>query len=285
MTLSVIGCASTGTGDRSAIKPSDPTTITIESTHTVPGIGAGQGAATLDGMLVLYGDADTGVIEIYDNVDFNTGPLHTIELTRNGFDQISHPTGFAHHPEFGTFVGNTVNQAGTIFHIDLARAIKDGDLDRAIIAIIDDDLGHNGTRPEFVRIGETWLMATADNGDDENTLRLYDPKKLAISPRTSISGVLVHDFPCPPFVQTIEWLDDIGMLVLVQNQTAGLGYRLTFCTVDEESLNQIAVLDLDEPTDELEGFVLLDDERILMVSSASESNVHLGSAALPVNNE
>lgn len=281
MTLSVIGCASTGTGDRSAIKPSDPTTITIESTHTVPGIGAGQGAATLDGMLVLYGDAETGVIEIYDNVDFNTGPLHTIELTRNGFDQISHPTGFAHHPEFGTFVGNTVNQAGTIFHIDLARAIKDGDLDRAIIAIIDDDLGHNGTRPEFVRIGETWLIATADNGDDENTLRLYDPKKLAMSPRTSISGVLVHEFPCPPFIQSIEWIDDLGILVLVQNQTRGKGYRFTFCTLDEASLNQIAVLDLDEPTDELEGFVELGDGSFVMLSSAAESNVHLGRVTLP----
>lgn len=256
--------------------------LTISTTLTDPTIGAGQGVTVIDDMLVLYGDADTGVASFYTMDALPPAPpAHVVRLTQESNDLIPHPTGLAHHPELGTFIGNTVKGFGTIFHIDLDAALRKGDLDGAVTRIIDDDLAVNGTRPEFVRYEGEWFVATADYGDVNNTLRLYRPNILAKRARTSVDRVLAHSFPCPPFVQTIEWIDDKETLVLVQNQTAGLGYRLTFCTLKEGALNQIAVVDLDEPKDELEGFAVLPDGRFVMVSSSPEGNVHLGEIDLP----
>lgn len=251
--------------------------LTIDTTLTDPTIGAGQGATVIDDMLVLYGDADTGIASFYTMDALPPAkPAHTLRLTKEDNDLIPHPTGLTHHPELGTFIGNTVKGFGTIFHIDLDTALREGDLDRAVTRIIDDDLAVNGTRPEFVRYDGEWFIATADYGDIDNTLRLYRPNILSKRARTSVDKVLAHSFPCPPFVQTIEWIDDKEILVLVQNQTAGLGYRLTFCTLEDGALNQLAVVDLDEPKDELEGFAVLPDGRFVMVSSSPEGNVHVG---------
>lgn len=257
-------------------------TLAIDTTLTDDSIGAAQGVTVIDNMLVLYGDADTGVVRFYNLSALPPAePVHSVTLTKDGFDLLPHPTGLAHHPELGTYIGNTVGGKGTIYRIDLARAIKDGNLNQAIQNITDDDLAHNGTRPEFVRYEDKWYIATADYGDTENTLRLYNPAIISKRSSTSVPKVLAHEFPCPPFVQTIEWLDEQGILVLVQNQTAGLGYRLTFCTLEGDSLNQLAVVDLDEPTDELEGFAVLGDGRFVMVSSSPEGNVHLGVIEIP----
>ncbi|MCA9271718.1 MAG: hypothetical protein KDA31_01600 [Phycisphaerales bacterium] len=256
--------------------------LNITETMTDSSIGAGQGDTVIDNMLVLYGDAETGVAQFYAMDALPPSePVHTIRLTKDGIDLIQHPTGFTHHPELGTYIGNTVNSVGTIFSVDLDKAIAEGDLDNAITRITDDDLAVNGTRPEFVRYEDQWLIATADYGDTDNQLRLYNPAILSKRTRTSIDKILVKSFPCPPFVQTLEWIDDLGVLVLVQNQTKGQGYRLTFCTLEESSLNQLAVIDLNELADELEGFVVLGDGRFVMVSSSPEGNVHLGEIKLP----
>lgn len=251
--------------------------LTITETRTDATIGAGQGAAMVGDLLALYGDADTGVLNLYSLDALPPAePLHTIALTKEGGDLIPHPTGLAHHPELGTYIGSTVRRVGTIFKVDLEAATRDANLDEAIERITDDDLAVNGTRPEFVRYRGEWFIATADYGDVDNALRLYRPGILAKRSRTSVDKVLAHEFPCPPFVQSIEWLDDRETLVLVQNQTEGLGYRLTFCTLGDGALNQLAVVDIDVPKDELEGFVVLPDGRFVMVSSSPEGNVHVG---------
>ena len=115
--------------------------LNITETMTDSSIGAGQGDTVIDNMLVLYGDAETGVAQFYAMDALPPSePVHTIRLTKDGIDLIQHPTGFTHHPELGTYIGNTVNSVGTIFSVDLDKAIAEGDLDNAITRITDDDL-------------------------------------------------------------------------------------------------------------------------------------------------
>ncbi len=249
--------------------------------QTIPDIGAGQGAALIDGRIYLYGDAETGVIREYTLHDPPDQPPtlrptgRSIRLTRRGEDVAPHPTGLTHHPRYGTFLGDTVRQRGTIFHIDLERALSDGTLDNAILNQTNDDTAVNGTRPEFVRHAGRWLIATSDYGDAGNHVRLLDPGRLASASRTSSPDVLVGRFACGPFVQTLHWLDDRGILVLVQNQKPGLLYRLTFADLEASTEEALAAtrLDLDHPRDELEGFVLLDDELCLMLSASRGTNL------------
>ena len=242
--------------------------------QTVP-IGAGQGATAIAGMLYVYGDADTGIIrELTLGPDSRTTPTgRAIRLTRNGENILPHPTGLTHHPEIGTFIGDTVRQQGVIYHIDWNRALADGNLDNAILNTTIDDLAVNGTRPEFVRAGDRWLIATSDYGSTDNALRLYDPERLKHASRTSAPGVLVASTPCGPFVQTIEWVDEHECLLLVQNITPGLGWRLTSATLDADGVATFdEPQDLATPTDELEGLAIIGD-RAVAVSASRRDNV------------
>ncbi len=253
---------------------------------TAEGIGYGQGVFQHDGKIYLYGDGETGIIREYDWDANSPQKLKytgvEIRLTRNGEDIAPHPTGLTHHPEHGTFLGDTVNQRGTIFAIDWEQAKQDGNLDNAILNMVNDDLASNGTRPEFVQVDGRWLIATSDYGDTGNELRLYDPTRLKVVSRASAEGVLVSREPCGAFVQSMEWVDEWNQLALVQNQIAGLRYRLTFTTWnDSGELSYSQPYDLQQPLDELEGWTYLEDGWCLYLSSSLKNNVTFGRIRTP----
>ncbi|WP_296458157.1 hypothetical protein [Rubinisphaera sp.] len=259
--------------------------LPIQHRLTVSGIGAGQGVFLHEGYVYLYGDAETGVIREYNwSVDEPEELEYTgveIRLTRNGEDIAPHPTGLTHHPELGTFLGDTVNQKGTIFSVDWERMKQDRTLDRAVLNMVSDDLAFNGTRPEFVHVNDRWLIATSDYGDENNELRLYDPERLKVAVRASAPGVLVNKQECGPWVQTVEWVPAWNSLALVQNQIAGLRYRLTFTTWDEDfKASYNGPFNLESPEDELEGWAHLGEGWCLYLSSSRKNNVSIGRVEL-----
>ncbi|TWT59345.1 hypothetical protein [Rubinisphaera italica] len=259
--------------------------LPISKQLTIPGIGYGQGVCLHEGHVYLYGDAATGVIREYNwSVDEPEELGYTgleIRLTRNGEDIAPHPTGLTHHPEFGTFLGDTVNQKGTIFTVDWETMKQDRNLDRAVLNMVSDDLAFNGTRPEFVRVNDRWLIATSDYGDENNELRLYDPERLKVAVRSSATGVLVNKQECGPWVQTVEWVPAWNSLALVQNQIAGLRYRLTFTTWNEDyQATYYGPYNLASPVDELEGWAHLGDGWCLYLSSSVKNNVSIGRVEL-----
>lgn len=264
--------------------------------QTIKNVGACQGVFVHEGSIWMYGDRDgQGVMrrltwagpEIEGGPKLiDTGDLYELTLYRNfgvkrqpdvklGSQPIPHPTGFTHHPKLGTFIGNTVNQKGTIYHITWWGFEESGSLDDWIINATIDDLANNGCRPEFVRWNGRWLIATADYGNQGNKLRLYDPEKLATAAKTSDPGVLVAEFDCGPFVQSMHWIDEDSTLVMAQNQTAGLRYRLTLLKFGEGETPPTVerVIDLDYPEDELEGFAIVAPGWAIMTSAMKENNV------------
>lgn len=257
--------------------PQNRDPVTLAPPETMTGVGAAQGLEWRGEKLYLYGDADVGVVR---ELDISTSPPRftgrEIRLTVDGRDRVPHPTGLTFHPDYGTFLGNTVSQKGTILHVDWERMIHEGTLDGAVLNATDDDLAANGTRPEFVRLSGRWLVASSDYGDHGNEVRLYDPKGLAEAAKTSEPGVLVHRFPCGPWVQSLHWIDERGLLILVQNQIEGLRWRLTFLdlrrSVDEGGAVAIATEDF-EPADELEGFQAVSATRGFLVSSSERDNL------------
>ena len=262
-----------------------PLPVVLEPPLTVSGIGAGQGVEVRDGKVYLYGDAATGIIREYD-VTGTSSLTYTgrqVLLTVGGSDLVPHPTGFTTAPGLGTLLGNTVSERGTIRWIDWPRALSSGTLDGAVLGTVADDLAVNGTRPEFVRVGDRWLVATADYGAVSNAIRIYDPERLKTAARTSEPGVLVHRFPSSPYVQTLHWIDSAGLLVLVQNRTSGAGWRLTVVDLAQSIAagREVATQTIDlSPTDELEGFHLVTPERGLFLTSASVANVYFANVRL-----
>jgi hypothetical protein len=254
----------------------EPLTLTLGPAETMTGVGAAQGLEWRDGKLYLYGDGECGVIR---ELDVSTSPPRStgreIRLTVDGQDRVPHPTGLTFHPDFGTFLGNTVSQKGTILHVDWEKMLRDGTLDGAVLNAAEDDLATNGSRPELVRLGQRWLVASSDYGASGNEVRLYDPDALKGAARTSEPGVLVHRFPCGPWVQSLHWIDERGLLVLVQNQVEGRRWRLTFVdlrrSVDEGRAVVLSARDF-EPADELEGFHMVSSTTGFLVSSSERDN-------------
>lgn len=281
--------------------------------QTLAGFGAGQGVFSRDGYIYLYGDLITitdptrrGVIREYRLDLVGTDPRdprrglpqlaytgRQIRLTVNGEEVAGHPTGLTHHPVYGTFLGNTVNQRGTILHINWERALAQGTLDGCILNTTADDAARNGTRPEFVELDGAWYIATSDYGPEGNGLRLMDPVRLAATPRTSEPGVVVTSVPCGPFTQTISHDDARDRMVLVQNITPGRGYRLTTVGVREVLLGadvrDVPTLDMSYPTTELEGYLSLDPwlagrlgaGYVLLLDAFDTDNAHFALVRLP----
>jgi hypothetical protein len=255
--------------------------VEFDSTQTVKGVGAAQGVEWRDDTIYIYGDGeDNGKIRLFNALNNHieyTGKQ--LNLTKNGSDLLSHPTGLTYHNKFGTFIGNTVNQKGTIFKIDWQKFKRDGNLDDAVLHTIMDDAAVNGTRPEFVRISDTWFIATADYGNTNNEIRLYDPQKLSKSTATTDSGVVVSQIPGGPFVQSLHWIDSKELLVLVQNQKAGRHWRLSFVnlseSVKENKLVIVKTIDIDRAS-ELEGFHMIAEEEAIFVTAHQADNVTLG---------
>jgi hypothetical protein len=259
--------------------------VSLDPPRTLDGLGAGQGVELRDGKLYLYGDATTGIVREYSVVrnDALRFTGREILLTVGGQDLVAHPTGLTIAPGLPTLLGNTVAQKGTILMIDWAHALANRTLDGAVQATIADDLAVNGTRPEYVRVGRQWLVATADYGEVSNEIRLYDPGRLKTAARTSEPGVLVHRFRGSPYVQTMHWLDAAGLLVLVQNQRAGKGWRLTVVDLARSIAagEQVATRTIDlSPQDELEGFHLVAPRRGLFLTSSASSNLYFANLRL-----
>ena len=84
----------------------------------------------------------------------------------------------------------------------------------------------NGCRPEFVTVGGTDYLATADYGDARPEIRLYDPEVMLKAKRTSAPGVVVYRVLCGPYNQNLSWDAAQQQLTCVQNVVAGRGWRL-----------------------------------------------------------
>lgn len=263
---------------------------------TIDNIGACQGVFVWEGSVWLYGDrGNKGVIKRLEWVGPNdegkpmlrdAGETYELMLFRNRYSRtnedeklprnlIPHPTGLTHHPDHDAFIGNTVDQKGTIYSLHFLGLTESGSLDDWIKNKVIDDLATNGTRPEFVRYNGQWVIATADYGDEFNQLRLYDPDKLKEASKTSDEGVLIAAFDCGPFVQSMHWIDETQTLVLAQNQTAGLGYRLTLLKLSDgpEPPTVHRTIEFGQPTDELEGFAIVAPGWAIMTSAMKENNV------------
>ena len=261
--------------------------LSIDRTFTVDSLGACQGVSYQDGFAYLYGDREVGVMRQYqvDESELKyTG--REVRFTEKRKNVINHPTGIARHAGLPTFIGNTIrlNQAGTdwkamIYAVDWEGLLRDGTLDGHIVNTVEDDACIQGTRPEYVRVGEEWWVATADYGNQRNEVRLYDPQRLRTAQRTSEPGVVHRKFSCGPWVQNLHWIDDQGVLVLVQNQHEGKRWRFTFLDLAQSlQTGRAAVrkqIDIDRK-DELEGFTLAGSTRQgVAVTAHRKDNVSL----------
>ena len=302
----MVGCAPRRAEALGAAATPDGTArVLLLSSSTLEGVGAAQGASLRDGMVYVFGDADTGVIrELRAVPAMRAGDPPALEptgrdvrLTRGGVDLVPHPTGLAFppasEPGLGVFLSDTVKRKGTIFRIDWERALADGTLDNAVLATINDDAAVNGSRPVYARWREPgtardrWVIATSDYGPAGNEVRLYDPERLATAARTGEPGVLLARIPCGPWVQALHWIDERRTLVLVQNQIEGLGWRLAFARLDgAREVVSAPLLDFARPADELEGMCQLTPLRdckalAVMVTSSGTGNVWVAEIEAP----
>ncbi|WP_462267034.1 hypothetical protein [Mucilaginibacter sp.] len=254
---------------------------------TIDSLGACQGISYQKGKIFLYGDREVGMIREYKMLgDSLVDQHHEIKLTRNGQDVINHPTGMAVHGQLPVFIGNSIrlNAEGTqwravIYQVNWQGLQKTGTLDGNLLTTIEDDACIQGTRPEYVKYHNQWYVATADYGNKGNEVRLYDPEKLSRCKKTSEPGVLVKKFACTPWVQNLHWLNDKGVLVLIQNQIEGRRWRFTYVdlarSLDSGSMQVISQVDIDKRQDELEGFSFLNNStKGIAVTSSKKNNVN-----------
>ncbi len=249
-----------------------------------PQLGAAQGVSYRHDRLYFYGDVyqakpRVGVIREYGLDLKPTG--RDIRLARHGKPLILHPTGLAWDVEFGCFLGDTVNKVATIYKLDWERAIKDGNLDAAVLAEIHDDAAVNGCRPEYVTVKGRRLLATADYGDVRPAVRLYDPRRLVDARRSSAPKVCVATIPCDAFNQNLFWDASKGELTCVQNVVAGLGWKLNVFNLEKAvagaKLEKARVHTfIFKPHSELEGWLRQPDGREVFVTSSPKDNLYVG---------
>jgi hypothetical protein len=252
-------------------------------------VGAGQGVSRFGEKLYVYGDLvfarpRIGVIKEFDLGLQPTGRL--VRLTRGGQSLILHPTGLTRSEPWGTFLGDTLLQKAKIYRLDWEKAWQDGNLDHAVLNVIDDDAAINGCRPAFVALNGRTFLATADYGDVHPEIRLYDPDRLLAARRTSAPGVVVHRILCGPFNQNLHWAARSGQLVCIQNVTAGRGWRLDFLDLARAVADgrvtgpgvRAQTLTF-PPRNELEGFLPLDEDKVLFVVASREETLVMGKIA------
>lgn len=259
----------------------------ITKSYSVDSLGACQGISYQKGKIFLYGDREVGMIREYKQLGDSLQYQHQeIRLTIDGKDVINHPTGIAVHEKMPVFIGNSIrlNPEGTlwkavIYHVNWEGMQKTHTLDGNLLQTIDDDTCIQGTRPEYVEYNHKWYVATADYGNKNNEVRLYDPQMLARNTKTTAKGVLVKKFTCTPWVQNLHWIPEKKQLVLIQNQIEGRKWRFTYIDLEKsiQSGKQevIRVVDINERGDELEGFSFLQSpETGIAVSSSRRNNVN-----------
>ncbi|MFZ5829893.1 MAG: hypothetical protein ACOY3P_07385 [Planctomycetota bacterium] len=283
----VLGCSmQPGTAELPPDSDWQANTI-LEDVQTVSDdrIGAGQGMSRRGEWLYVYGDVyiatpRVGIIRQYTLEVKPTG--REIVLARGGQTVVQHPTGLTWDERFGCFLGDTVDGVANIYQIDWPRALREGNLDNAVLAHIRDDAAVNGCRPEFVTLKGRRLVATADYGDTTPEIRLYDPEEMLAAGRTSAPGVIVARLPCGPFNQNLHWDETRGRLTCIQNVVVGRGWRLDAIDlltavargkVDGEVRFEQLVFNRH---DELEGYCPLDEGRALFVTSGLPDNLITG---------
>ncbi|RYY54243.1 MAG: hypothetical protein EOO09_15065 [Chitinophagaceae bacterium] len=267
--------------------------ISMQILHSqnIDSLGACQGVANHNGRIFLYGDRETGMIREYKMDGDSLAYQHReIKLTLNDTDVINHPTGIAYNGEPTVFIGNSIrlNKEGTLWRaaihaVNWTGLQQTGTLDGNMINTIEDDACIQGTRPEYVKYKGKWYVATADYGPAKNEVRLYDPARLLKAKKTSDKGVLVKKFACSPWVQNIHWIEDKGILVLVQNQVEGRRWRFTYLDFEKSMAggkeHVLKVVDIDR-ADELEGFAFLGDgSKGVAVSSSRRNNANITNTA------
>jgi hypothetical protein len=256
------------------------------NTRTMTGLGAVQGVSFRDDKVYLFGDvwdADprVGVLREYTTDYEATGRV--VWLRQGGKPLLRHPTGLTWHRRWGTFLGDTVKGKAVIYRLDWEKAWADGNLDRAVLDVLDDDAAVNGCRPEFVTLAGRDYLATADYGDVRPEVRLYDPEKLIRALRSSAPGVVAHRVLCGPFNQSLHWDASRGELTCVQNVIAGRGWRLEVFDLARAVADGRAAgpgvrvrVQTFMPHDELEGYRPLDGRRGLFVTSSRKDNLVVG---------
>ena len=247
-------------------------------------LGAAQGVSYRHERLYFYGDVyqakpRVGIIREYTLDLKPTG--RDIRLARHNKPLILHPTGLAWDAALGCFLGDTVNKVATIYKLDWDRAMRDGNLDAAVLAEIHDDAAVNGCRPEYVTVKGQRLLATADYGDLRPAVRLYDPRLLVEAKRSAAPGVCVATIPCDPFNQNLFWDASTGELTCVQNVVAGLGWKLDVFNLEKAvagaKLENARVRTLIfKPHSELEGWLRQPDGREVFVTSSPKNNLYVG---------
>jgi hypothetical protein len=288
----VLGCAVAGQQPPPDATWTSSAVVDVERSITDTGLGAIQGVVVRDGRVYAYGDVfraepRVGVIREYTEQLQPTGCV--VWLRRGGKPLIVHPTGLTWNNRWGTFLGDTVKSAdptksrGVIYRLDWERAWKDGNLDEAVLNVIEDDAAINGCRPEFVAVDGRTLLATADYGDVRPEIRLYDPAPLLAGGRSSAPGVVVHRVLCGPFNQNLHWDATSGQLTCVQNVIAGRGWRLDVLDLTRAIADGRAdgsggrVRRLTFPShDELEGYWPLSGRRALLAVARSHDNLFAG---------
>lgn len=259
----------------------------IHHSFNIDSLGACQGISYQNKRIFLYGDREVGVIREYKTEGDSLVDLHKeMKLTLNDTDVINHPTGIAYHGKNPVFIGNSIrlNKEGTLWRavmhcIDWEGLQRTGKLDNNIVNAIEDDACIQGTRPEYVKYKQKWYVATADYGDKGNEVRLYDPSILQKAKRTTEKGVLYKKFVCSPWIQNLHWIEDKGILVLIQNQIEGRKWRFTYMdlakSIDAGKQEVIKVIDIDRD-DELEGFTFLNEmSKGIAVTSSQKNNVNM----------
>ena len=177
---------------------------------------------------------------------------------------------------------DTVNKTAVIYRLDWRRAWSDGNLDHAVLDVIDDDAAINGCRPTFVAYNGRTLLATADYGDIHPEIRLYDPELLIKARRSSAPGVEVYRVLCGPFNQNLLLgIGELGpRLTCVQNVIEGRGWRLDVIDLAKgiaggratEPGVRVRTFTF-PPHDELEGYWPLDRERSLFATVRRDGNL------------
>jgi hypothetical protein len=260
--------------------------------HSDANLGAAQGASLRDGKLYVYGDVYSasprvGVIREYTLDLKPTGRV--VWLRKDGKPLLLHPTGLTFDEKFGTFLGDTIIEKAVIYRLDWERMWKDGHLDNAVLAVINDDAAVRGCRPEFVTLHGKRYLATADYGAVRPELRLLDVAAMLKAGRTSAPGVVVHRVLIGPFNQNLHWDEQRGEVTCVQNVVAGLGWRLDVLRLDKAvadgrawgpgvRVRQVTL----PPHSELEGYKPLSDGRALYVTSDRKDNLVVGTVqAIP----
>jgi hypothetical protein len=261
-------------------------TLADPQVKTIEGLGAAQGVSLHDGKIYLYGDLydanpRVGVIREFDQQFKPTGKV--IWLKENDTPLLIHPTGLTWDPYWGCFLGDTVNKRAKIYHLDWDAALKDGNLDHAVLETIDDDAAINGCRPEFVTLGQKVYLATADYGDVHPEIRLCDPELMLQARRTSAPGAVVFHILCGSFNQNLHWDETTRELTCEQNVIAGRGWQLDVLNLDHAVVDgradgpQVRVQKITlPPHTELEGYTPLDAKRVIFITSSPTENMAIG---------